>query len=101
MLIYNVTLKIEWDISADWIEWMKKEHILQVMDSGCFVKYQFVRILQTDDTEGPTYAVQYFAEGFAQYDHYIKDYAPALREKTFEKWGSKFIAFRSLMEIVE
>jgi hypothetical protein len=101
MLIYNVTIKIEWEISTDWVEWMKTVHIPEVMDSGCFVKHHFVRILQIDETEGPTYAVQYFADQLVKYDHYIKEFAPILREKTFEKWGAKFIAFRSLMEIIE
>lgn len=99
MLIYNVTIKVDWDISADWLEWLKSEHIPEVMDTGCFHKFQLVRVMQTDETEGPTYAVQYYSEGYSHYNRYIEVFAPVLREKTFEKWGNKFIAFRSLMEI--
>ncbi len=101
MLIYNVTIKIEWGISSDWVEWMKTVHIPEVMNSGCFIKHQFVRILEIDETDGPTYAVQYYADGLAKYNQYIQEFAPLLREKTFEKWGAKFIAFRSLMQIEE
>ena len=100
MLIYNVTLKIEWDISADWVEWMKKEHIPQVMDSGCFVRFQFIRILQIDDTEGPTYAVQYHAASNEDYELYLQEFAPVLREHTTKRWGTQIIAFRSIMQLV-
>lgn len=99
MLIYNVTIKIEWNISTQWLAWMKAEHIPEVMATQCFERFQMVRVLQTDETEGPTYAVQYYANGYTQYNQYIEDFAPALREKTIQKWGNQFIAFRSLMEI--
>ena len=101
MIIYNVTIKIEWDIAANWVAWMKEEHMPEVMSSDCFVRYQFVRLLQTDESEGPTYAAQYYSESFKKYDQYIQEFAPILRQKTIDKWGAKFIAFRSLMETVE
>ena len=101
MIIYNVSIKIDWDIAATWVAWMKDEHIPEVMGSGCFVRYQFVRLLQTDESEGPTYAAQYYSESLSKYDHYLQKFAPLLRQKTIDRWGAKFIAFRSLMETVE
>lgn len=60
MLIYNVTIQVTHAIHDSWIEWMKIEHIPEVMNTGCFEKYQWVRLLETDETEGITYAVQYY-----------------------------------------
>jgi hypothetical protein len=99
MLIYNVTVKVEWAISEDWLKWMKEVHIPEVMESGCFDKYQLVRILQIDEVEGPTYAIQYYTPALSKYDEYLQEFAPALRQKTFDKWGNKFIAFRTLMQL--
>ena len=101
MVIYNVTIKVDWDISADWALWMKQVHMPEVMSTGCFEKYQFVRLLQVDETDGPTYAAQYYAASPGKYDNYIQRFAPFMRQKSIEKWGEKFIAFRSLMEVVE
>lgn len=101
MVIYNVTIKIDGKISDEWLRWMQEVHIPEVMDSGCFEKFQFVRLLQIDEDEGPTYAVQYYANALEKYEAYINQFAPRLRQKTIEKWGDKFIAFRSLMEIIE
>jgi len=60
-----------------------------------------LRLLDVDETDGPTYAIQYYAENRENYDRYLSGPAAALRNKTFEKWGDRFIAFRSLMEVVE
>lgn len=101
MIIYNVTVKVEAAIANEWLLWMQKEHIPEVMQTGCFTEYKIVRLLEVDDTEGPTYAIQYNAESKAIYNQYIANYAPSLRDKTYQKWGNRFIAFRSVMEVVQ
>jgi hypothetical protein len=100
-IIYNVTNKVSATIAEAWLEWMLNEHIPEVMDSNCFYDFKVVRLLEVDDSEGPTYAVQYFAESNSEYNRYITDFAPALRKKSFEKWGEQFIAFRSVMAVVK
>jgi len=100
MLIYNVTIQLDHSIHELWVEWMKTKHIPEVMATGCFTHHQFVRILETDETEGVTYATQYFAESKADYNRYIELHAPALREDSLRTWGNKFIGFRSIMQVV-
>jgi hypothetical protein len=100
MIIYNVTIKVEVTIAKEWLQWMKEVHIPEVMQTGCFTDYKIVRLLEVDETEGPTYAIQYNAESKAIYNQYISKFAPALRDKTYQKWGGRFIAFRSVMEVV-
>jgi hypothetical protein len=99
MVIYNVTIKVEWAIAEDWLHWMKSIHLPEMLATGCFEKHQLVRLLQVDETEGPTYAVQYFAPTLMKYDEYLQRHAPDLRQKTIDKWGEKFIAFRTLMQM--
>jgi len=100
MIIYNVTIKVEATIAKEWLQWMKEVHIPEVMQTGCFTDYKIVRLLEVDETEGPTYAIQYNAESKAIYNQYISKFASELRDKTYQKWGDRFIAFRSVMEIV-
>ena len=100
MLIYNVTTKIDPSIHEKWVAWMKDQHIPAVMQSGCFTHYHFVRVLDIDESDGPTYAVQYFIENRAQYDRYIETYASALRQDSTKLWGQLMIGFRSLMAVV-
>jgi hypothetical protein len=100
MLIYNVTTKIDPSIHEKWVNWMKESHIPAVMQTGSFTHYNFVRILDIDDTDGPTYAVQYFIENRSSYEQYLQTHASSLRQDSIELWGSLTIGFRSLMAVV-
>ncbi len=71
------------------------------MATGLFDSFKFFRLLEQDETEGPTYIVQYFISSRDKYDQYIKEHAPALRKKALDKWGNRFIGFRTLMETVQ
>ena len=59
------------------------------MATGCFTESQFVRILELDDSEGPTFATQFKAASKADYNRYIEIHAPALRKDSLSKWGEK------------
>lgn len=100
MYIYNVTTKVHWSIHEQWVAWMKLTHIPAVIATGCFTHHHLVRLLDTDDSEGPTYAVQYFSNTKEDYERYIEFHATILREESFKKWGDLFISFRSLMELI-
>ena len=100
MILYNVTVKVDWIIHDEWLEWMRREHMPEVVATGCFIRSYLFRILETDETEGPTYSSQYFAQSKADYDKYIDLHAALLRQKAFDLWGNRFITFRSLMEVV-
>jgi len=100
MIVYNVTIKVDASIATDWLAWLTNEHIVEVLETGCFSDARLMKLLEVDDAEGPTYAIQYFAESKSQYNQYIEKYAGVMRQKSFDKWGSKFIAFRSVMQVV-
>lgn len=100
MIIYNVTIKLHHSIHEDWIRWLKEEHIPEVIATGCFKEAVVLRLLEVDEEEGPTYAIQYHTENRELYDQYIAQYAGLMRQKSFDKWGDRFIAFRSVMQVV-
>ena len=98
--IYNVTIKVEPSIADKWLQWLLEEHIPEVMSTHCFADYRVVKILEIDESEGPTYAIQYRSIDKEHYQDYIDNFAASLRNKSFAKWGDRFIAFRTIMEIV-
>ena len=100
MIVYNVTIKITTAIHTEWLQWLKEEHIPDVIQTGCFTHAVILRLMEVDDTEGPTYAIQYFAESKGLYNNYIENHAAEMRQKGFNKWGNQFIAFRSVMQVV-
>jgi len=101
MFIYNVTVKIDWSVHDAWVKWMLNEHFTEMINTGCFTQSQLLRVLETDEAEGPTYAAQYFAENKSDYNRYVSIYSEKIRKKYSEKWGDRFIAFRTLMQVVK
>lgn len=101
MYIYNVTIKLTWSIHDDWLKWMQEKHLNDVMATECFTRYQFVRLLDVDEEDGPTYAIQYYCDSKALYNLYIEKFAPQLRQDGTNLFGNQFIGFRSLMQIVD
>jgi len=100
MIVYNVTTKTDKSIADKWLAWMKEEHIPDLVATGCFTHAVILRLTEVDETEGPTYAVQYYAESKALYNRYIEQYADVMRKKATNKWDNKIISFRTVMTIV-
>lgn len=100
MLIYNVTVQVERSIADDWLSWLQQEHIPEVLQSGCFVKHQVVKLIDAAETENVTFAIQYYAASEQQLNSYLDEYATALRQRGFDKWGNRFIAFRTIMQVI-
>lgn len=100
MVIYNVTLKVSWNIHDLWLEWMKTKHIPDVMNTGMFMENRFMRLLDVEEEDGPTYAVQYVAESREKVDEYVSGFAPKLRKDLTDSFGENVIAFRTLMELL-
>ena len=101
MIIYNITVKVDWSIAEDWVQWMQNIHIPEILHTGCFEKHQFVRLLQVDETDGPTYATQYFAPTLSKYDEYLQHHAARFRREVTNKWGAKYVDFKTLMQVLD
>jgi len=101
MIVYNITLKIEPAIEAQWLPWQKEEHIPDVMATGQFIDHKFFRLLDQHEEDGVTYVVQYFAATIDHYNTYVREFSQQLRQKAFDKWGNQFIAFRTIMQSVD
>jgi len=99
-LLYNITAQVTWQVHEAWLMWMLDEYIPAILGTGCFTKHQVVRLLETDETDGPVYAVQYYAENKACYDAYISLYQPGFKKLEYETWGDRIFSFASLMQVV-
>ncbi len=101
MYIYNVTIKVDHAIVREWLHWLKQEHIPEILATGCFTEATILELLETADVEEATFAVQYKTPRLEDYRTYLSKHAPHLRQKGLDKWGNKFVAFRTFMKIVD
>ena len=99
-IVYNVTTQVDRHIAIDWLQWIREEHIPDIIATGCFTHATILRLIEVDETQGPTYAIQYHAESKAFYNRYIEIFAEEMRKKVTDKWGKQVIAFRSVLQVV-
>src|SRR4051812_43707164 len=62
MIIYNVTVKVAHPIAAEWLRWMKDEHMPDILATGLFIESRLCRLLEQDETDGITYSAQYMCD---------------------------------------
>ena len=100
MYIYNVTVKVETAYTEEWIKWMHDEHIPEVMQTGYFNDYRVCHIQDNNDLEGETFAVQYTFMTMEDYAQYQANHASTLQKAAADKFGDHFVAFRTVMKVL-
>ena len=101
MIVYNVTTKINNEVAAEWLTWLHEIHIPEIICTGCFTHARVYQLLETDEADGLTFIIQYHCKSKSLYNRYIEDHSSTLRKNAFDKWGEGFIAFRSVMQVVQ
>jgi len=99
MIIYNVTICIRPDLEDEVLDWLKNEHIPEVLETGLFLEHHIFKIFESSDR--PThnsFAIQYHLESWQQFKEYEANYATALKQKTEAKYGENLLAFRTFLE---
>lgn len=99
MIIYNVTVNIENDVREEWLQWMKAKHVPDVMATGYFLENKICKVL-VDEEQGTTYSIQYTCASMDDLKEYQAKHAPRLQKEVADKYANKFVAFRTLLEIV-
>lgn len=100
-IIYNVTVKISTEIQQEWVSWMTAEHIPEVMSTACFKSFRLLHLEGYDDEEGFTYAIQYHCPSQELFEIYQADHAPELQQKHKSRFEGKFVAFRTLLKVID
>lgn len=101
MIIYNVTINIDNSVHDNWLNWIKNEHIPQVLATGKFSEAKLTRVLVEEELGGLTYSIQYRAHSRDALDNYYKNDAEKLRQEGLSKFADKMVAFRTELEIID
>ncbi|MBL7812096.1 MAG: DUF4286 family protein [Bacteroidetes bacterium] len=90
------------NLAKEWLDWMLKEHLPEVMATGCFLDARVMRMItHADDDDGVNIAIQYTTPDMDTYERYQAEFGPGLRQKTLQRWGDQVTAFRSLLELIQ
>ena len=100
MISYNVTISVEEGITSDWLNWMKTEHIPEVMAAAVFTKAQINRVIVQGDSNN-TFAIAYSCPNMKALNEYKIKFSAGLQEKHITRYGHKAVAFRTIMEVIK
>jgi hypothetical protein len=101
MYLYNITYLVPHAIAERWLTWMKEEHVPEMLSSGLFTHHRIMQLVDVDETEGLTFAFQFYTETEFHYKKYMTDFAPSLRAKANQQWGDQVVGFRTVMKSVQ
>lgn len=99
-ILYNVTVSVEALIYADWLTFMRENHIPEIFSTGCFSGYKICRIID-ESSETYTVAIQYFADNLEKFEEYKDKFAPILQQEYLQKFGESAPAFRTVLHAIE
>ena len=99
MIIYNVTVNINDEVHQEWLQWMKEVHVPDVMATGMFLANKICKVM-VQEQSGTTYSIQYTCKNMETLEYYQEHFASKLQQEHSKKYEGKFVAFRTLLEVV-
>ena len=69
MILYNVTVSIDYDIHQNWLKWMKEVHVPNVLATGLFIESKIAKI-HAEEEGGISYSIQYLLKSWEDYHNY-------------------------------
>ena len=97
MIIYTVSVTIEAAIESEWMDWMRRIHIPDVLRTGCFSEGGIYKVLDLGSDE-PSYVMQYHCASMDEYHRYRDNFAAALQKEHVDRFSGRFRASRQLLE---
>ena len=99
MIIYSVTITIERSIESEWVDWMNRVHIPDVLRTNCFTECRTYKAVGSEG-EDPVYVLQYQCRSIEEYHRYRDNFAPALQKEHSDRFAGRFRGSRQLLEEV-
>lgn len=100
MIIYNVTVTVQNEIVEEWLNWIRLEHIPEVLSTGLFIDSVLKRVI-TNYNDESTFAVSYTCESMKKLHEYEVTWSKKLQKKHILKFGEKVASFRTILEEIE
>ncbi|TAH27649.1 MAG: DUF4286 family protein [Cytophagales bacterium] len=101
MILYNMTVNIDTDISIEWMDAMKNKYIPNLLKSDLVKDQKFYRLLTEAEGNGETYSLQLFFESMKDFETYEHELFNPQLEQIYSQFQGKFVEFRSILASVQ
>ncbi len=99
--IYSVSVSVPTSLREDWLQWMKEEHIPDVLATGYFEDFLMQELIAPKPFQDKdTFNVQYVCQDEQKYNAYQSLEAPRLQQLVKDRYGEQLTSFRTLMKRV-
>jgi hypothetical protein len=99
-LVYNITIAVSEDIRDEWLDWMREVQIPKVLETGLFTSARMMRV-HAFERDALTYSVQYLSESRENYEHYQREFAPAIDSRHQQRFGDGATTFSTVLEVLQ
>jgi len=98
MLLYNMTVGIDKAAEAEWLIWMRDQHIPAVLGTGYFKDCKMYKVLHDQGEDTTSYSVQFFADTIEDVLAYLEKAAPVSMEALKIAFKDRHVVFQTLLE---
>src|SRR5947208_714438 len=99
MVVYQVTITLQATVEADWLDWMRRVHVPEVIKTGFFTRCTMAKAIEPAGDE-VTYVLRYACPSVEQYEQYREQFAPALQQQHTQRYAGRFRGSRLVLEEV-
>jgi len=100
MVIINQTFNVDASLKLDWIDWLKKVYVPEVMATGLFTDNRIMRLLSEDEENGNTFAVQFSMPSATYVNVSDEDFMYKFERMASQNFGDKVLFFRTVLEVM-
>ncbi|MEG1660855.1 MAG: DUF4286 family protein [Bacteroides sp.] len=98
MIIYNTTFHIEKEAVSDCVNYLKECYIPQAATGGFLHSPCLRRVLQSEEGEGESYAVQFLVKNTETLNYWLQNEGAALHRGLLLRFGQQVVGFTTLLE---
>ncbi len=100
MILYNLTIKIDEAIKNDWLSWIQEVFIPMAMETDTFTEHRLCRLLELEDPDGETYALQLFCHNTEELEAFRQKEELALQSALVHRFPDQLVFFPTAMEVL-
>ncbi len=100
-ILFNETYSVDPVIHKEWRKWVSIQYVPKCVHLGKFLNYRISRMLNTEETNGMTYSIQFLVPDQTTLEKYYKNGLPQMQQSMQDEFGEKALVFRTIMELEE
>lgn len=98
MVIYSVTFSVEEPLREDWLGWMERTLIPQIMGTQLFHTHHVQELLEPAPQPGLlTFNAQFHCRDLDSLDKYRKIHADEIEQSLSDRYRERVLAFRTVL----